>query len=75
MVIAAEGPSLRKRYGRLDRAAIDAHTEPSGQPYLGTPHNHACVGRRMSNAGARLVQVGIRSMSEEEDRFLKSRRR
>jgi len=53
---------------------FDAHTDLR-DTYLGTPHNHACVGRRIVDAGARLVQVGIRSMSEEEDRFLRNRRR
>ena len=62
--------ALRKRYGDLTVLQFDAHTDLR-DTYLGTQHNHACVARRIVEAGARLVQVGIRSMSEEEDRFLK----
>ena len=54
--------ALRKRYGDLTVLQLDAHTDLR-DTYLGTPHNHACVGRRIVEAGARLVQVGIRSMS------------
>lgn len=62
--------ALRKKYGELTVLQFDAHADLR-DTYLGTPWNHACVGRRIVDAGAKLVQVGIRSMSEEEDRFLK----
>ena len=67
---AAAVPSLRRKHGELTVLQFDAHADLRDE-YLGTPHNHACVGRRIVDAGARLVQVGIRSMSEEEERFLK----
>ena len=62
--------ALKKKYGELTVLQFDAHADLR-DTYLGTPWNHACVGRRIVDAGAKLVQVGIRSMSEEEDRFLK----
>jgi agmatinase len=62
--------ALRKKYGDLTVLQFDAHADLRDS-YLGTRWNHACVGRRIVDSGARLVQVGIRSMSEEEDRFLK----
>ncbi|PWB65833.1 MAG: agmatinase [Deltaproteobacteria bacterium] len=62
--------ALRKKYGELTVLQFDAHADMRDS-YLGTPWNHACVGRRIVDSGAKLVQVGIRSMSEEEDRFLK----
>jgi len=43
---------------RLDRAAIRRTHGPS-DTYLGTPHNHACVGRRIVDAG----RVSSRSAS------------
>ena len=62
--------ALRKRYGGFDRVAIRCPHGPSGhvsrdaeQPRVRRPAD--------GRLGARLVQVGIRSMSEEEDRFLK----
>ncbi len=67
---AAAVAALRKKHGDLTVLQFDAHADLRDQ-YLGTPYNHACVGRRIVDAGAKLVQVGIRSMSEEEDRYLK----
>ncbi|RJP18852.1 MAG: agmatinase [Deltaproteobacteria bacterium] len=62
--------ALRKKHGELTVLQFDAHADLRDE-YLGSPHNHACVGRRIVDLGAKLVQVGIRSMSEEEDRYLK----
>lgn len=62
--------ALKKKYGELTVVQFDAHADLR-DVYLGTPWNHACVGRRIVDTGAKLVQVGIRSMSEEEDRFLR----
>jgi len=62
--------ALRKKYGDLTVLQFDAHADLRDS-YLGTPWNHACVARRIVDSSAKLVQVGIRSMSEEEERFLK----
>ena len=44
---------------------IDAHADLRDQ-YEGSPYSHACVMRRAADMGCRLVQIGIRSLSEEE---------
>ena len=62
--------ALKKKYGQLTVLQFDAHADLRSE-YLGSPFNHACVGRRIVEQGVKLVQVGVRSMSEEEDRFLK----
>ncbi len=62
--------ALKKKYGDLTVVQFDAHADLRDK-YLGTQWNHACVGRRIVDSGAKLVQVGIRSMSEDEDRFLR----
>jgi len=61
---------LKKKYEDLTVLQFDAHADLR-DTYLGTPWNHACVGRRIVDSGAKLVQVGVRSISEEEDRFLR----
>jgi len=67
---AAAVGALMKKHGEITVLQFDAHADLRDE-YLGTPHNHACVARRILDTGARLVQVGVRSMSEEEDRYLK----
>ncbi|MDX8411034.1 MAG: agmatinase [Mariprofundaceae bacterium] len=44
---------------------IDAHADlrPS---YLGSIYNHACPAYRLRQAGHRLIQIGVRSLCEEE---------
>jgi agmatinase len=62
--------ALKKKYEDLTILQFDAHADLR-DTYLGTQWNHACVGRRIVDFGAKLVQVGVRSISEEEDRFLR----
>ncbi len=62
--------ALKKKHEDLTVLQFDAHADLR-DAYLGTPYNHACVGRRIVDAGAKLLQVGVRSISEEEDRFLR----
>lgn len=62
--------ALKKKFGQLTVLQFDAHADLRSE-YMGTPHHHACVGRRIVEQGVKLIQVGVRSMSEEEDRFLK----
>jgi agmatinase len=62
--------AMRKRYDDLTVIYFDAHADLRDE-YLGSKLNHACVARRIVETGASLIQVGIRSMSEEEDRFLR----
>jgi agmatinase len=61
--------ALKKKYCPLGIVQLDAHADMRNS-YEGTRMNHACTGRRLAELGP-LVQVGIRSMSEEESEFLK----
>jgi len=61
--------ALKKKHGSLGIVQLDAHADMRGS-YEGTRMNHACTGRRLAELGP-LVQVGIRSMSEEESEYLK----
>ncbi len=60
---------LRKNHPRLSFLQLDAHADLR-ESYEGTPYSHACVGRRLAEM-APLVQVGIRSLTREEDLFIK----
>ena len=61
---------LVKEYPDLSVLQLDAHADLRDS-YQGTPYNHACVGRRISEL-CPLVQVGVRSISKEEVDFKKS---
>jgi agmatinase len=62
--------ALKKRHEDLTVIVFDAHADLRDS-YMGSPWSHACVSRRILDTGAKLIQVGIRSMAEEEDRFLR----
>ena len=57
------------KYPSLSVLHLDAHADMR-DTYQGTPFSHACAGRRISEICS-MVQVGIRSMSQEEALFLK----
>jgi agmatinase len=61
-----------QRIPGLSTLAIDAHADMR-QEYLGTPYNHACTLRRMSEH-APVVQVGLRSASAEEAAYIREQR-
>ena len=61
--------AVKKKHPSLGVVQLDAHADMRNS-YEGTRMNHACTGRRLAELGP-LVQVGIRSMSEEENEFLK----
>jgi agmatinase len=61
---------LLKLYPNMSVLQLDAHADLRDS-YEGTPYNHACVGRRISEH-CPLVQAGIRSMSKEEADFKQS---
>jgi len=63
---------LKKLGRRLSVLQLDAHGDLRDS-YEGTPFSHACVMRRIVPQ-ADLVQVGIRAISVEEQRFLKRSR-
>ena len=56
--------AMASMYPGLSVLQIDAHADLR-ETYMGSPHNHACVMRRVLEH-ARATQVGIRSLSSEE---------
>jgi len=58
------------KHKKLSVLQIDAHTDLRDS-YQGTPYSHASVMRRIVDLGASIVQVGIRSVSPEEARYLR----
>jgi agmatinase len=60
--------AVREKYQKLSVLQFDAHADLR-DTYQGSPYNHACVARRISEI-CPLTQVGIRSMSKEEGEFL-----
>jgi agmatinase len=56
--------ALAARHPGLTVLQIDAHADLRNT-FMGSPHNHACVMRRVLEI-ARATQVGIRSLSPEE---------
>jgi len=59
----------RRREPGLSLLQLDAHADLR-DAYEGTPLSHACVMRRVCELGIPVVQVGIRSHSEEEARLI-----
>jgi agmatinase len=68
-VTLGAAPVLKEKYPRLSFLQLDAHADLRTE-YEGTPFSHACVGRRLAEIGP-LVQVGVRSLSAEENAYLK----
>ena len=62
--------ALGEKYPRLSFLQLDAHADLR-ESYEGTPFSHACVGRRLAELGP-LVQVGVRSLSLEENLYLRN---
>ena len=60
--------AMIEKYPELTVLQFDAHADLR-DTYQGSPYNHACVARRISEI-CPLKQVGIRSMSKEEGEFL-----
>ena len=57
-----------RRHAGLSVLQVDAHGDMR-DAYLGTPHSHACVMRRVRDM-VPAASVGIRSLSEEEAEYL-----
>ncbi len=60
--------ALAKEHPGLSVLQLDAHADLRPE-YQGSPYSHACTGRRLAEI-APLVQVGVRSLSQEESQFL-----
>ncbi len=59
-----------QHHPELTLVQIDAHTDLR-DAYQSTPYSHACVARRAVEMGAKLVQIGIRSLSQIEADWLR----
>lgn len=63
--------ALKERHDKLTVIHMDAHRDLAFE-FIGEKYSHATVMRRVHEAGANLVQIGIRSSSMEEEEFVKS---
>jgi agmatinase len=61
--------AIKEKYPKVSFLQLDAHADLRDS-FEGTSWSHACVGRRLTELGP-LVQVGLRSLSQEENSFLK----
>lgn len=62
--------AVKERYNNLSVIQLDAHADLR-DTYQGERLSHACVMRRISEKKIDIIQVGIRSMSKEEAKYLK----
>lgn len=63
--------AVMTKHKKLSVLQIDAHADLRDE-YEGTPYSHASAMRRVLDAGASLVPVGIRNYSREEHNFMRS---
>ena len=63
--------ALMDKYEKFTVVHLDAHRDLAFE-FIGEKFSHATVMRRAHEFGADLVQIGIRSSSENEDLFVKS---
>ena len=62
--------AFKERHDDLSVLYLDAHADLRDE-YMGARWGHACVARRICEV-APIVQVGVRSLSEEENDFIQS---
>ena len=63
--------ALTDKYEKLTVIHLDAHRDLVFE-FVGEKYSHATVMRRVHEMGADLVQIGIRSASQDEEEFVKS---
>lgn len=63
--------ALNEEHGRLTVIHLDAHRDLAFE-FIGEKFSHGTVMRRAHEFGVNLVQIGIRSSSEDEELFVKS---
>jgi len=63
--------AVMTKHKKLSILQIDAHLDLRDE-WEGTAHSHACVMRRCLDLGARIVSVGIRNISMEEHRLIRT---
>jgi len=69
------GPVLALKEMNCDFSVlqIDAHSDLRDD-FQGTKYHHGCVMRRVRNINSSVVQVGIRSMSQEEAEYVEAKK-
>ncbi|MFQ5414032.1 MAG: agmatinase [Phycisphaerae bacterium] len=65
--------AVMQKHRTVSVLQIDAHADLR-DTYQGSPYSHACVMRRIHELGAKIVPVGIRSVSRRERAFVKRAR-
>ena len=63
--------ALKEKYEKLTVIHLDAHRDLAFE-FIGEKYSHATVMRRVHEMGVNLVQIGIRSSSADEEKFVKS---
>ncbi len=63
--------ALSEKYKKLTVVHLDAHRDIAFE-FIGEKYSHATVMRRAHEMGVSLVQIGIRSSSQDEEAFVKS---
>ena len=63
--------ALSDKYEKLTVVHLDAHRDLAFE-FIGEKYSHATVMRRAHEMGVSLVQIGIRSSSQDEEAFVKS---
>jgi len=61
--------SFKEKFSDLSVLQLDAHADLRGE-YEGTKYSHACVMRRIRDLKIPVTQAGIRSVSEEESKYI-----
>ena len=63
--------ALKQKHEKLTVIHLDAHRDLAFD-FIGEKYSHATVMRRAHEMGVNLVQIGIRSSSQDEEEFVKS---
>jgi agmatinase len=61
---------LHEKHADLSVLQIDAHADMR-ETYEGSPYSHACVMKRVSDLGIKVVGVGIRNYSKDESTLIR----
>lgn len=60
--------AMKKHFRNISIIQFDAHADLR-DTYEGSKYSHACVMKRIFDAGIPFIQAGVRSLTEEEHRF------
>jgi agmatinase len=66
--------ALKEKYTEFSVLQFDAHADLR-EEYYGSNHSHACVMKRIHDINPHTVQVGIRSLSEEEAELIELKKK